>query len=185
MTEIVSEKFFSEEHYLEGNQMKTINKKYRKYLGGSSFFYIICALAETYFAIILGKIIDGATESKQTYMLQNVAICIGIVLGTLVLYRIAIELRRTYTMKSISEIKQRLISSIYNRGIGAIQSQTDSYYMNLLSNDIDIIENDYFIKKPLLYSYGASLISAVVALFYISWKGTLLFFLFFLLEKHP
>ena len=160
--------------------MKTINKKYRKYLGGSSFFYIICALAETYFAIILGKIIDGATESKQTYMLQNVAICVVIVLGTLVLYRIAIELRRTYTMKSISDIKQQLISSIYKRGIGAIQSQSDSYYMNLLSNDVDIIENDYFIKKPLLYSYGASLISAVVALFYISWKGTLLFFLFFL-----
>ena len=160
--------------------MKMISKKYRKYLVTSSFFYIICAFAETYFAIILGKIIDGATESKQTYMLQNVAICTGIVIGTLVLYRIAIGFRRAYTMKSISEIKQRLISSIYGRGIGAIQSQSDSYYMNLLSNDVDVIENDYFVKKPLLYSYGAALISAVVALFYISWKGTILFSLFFL-----
>ena len=161
--------------------MKTIIKKSRGWLIVSFIFYVMCAFLETAFALVLGNIIDNANNNQMNELLKNIMISLVIMLGSLLFARIAIEARRRSVMKSISNVKEKLMESFYKRGVYHFREKPESYYINILTNDMDIIENDYLAKIPLLFLYAAQFIFAIIALVAISWKSTLLFILLFLI----
>lgn len=161
--------------------MKTIIKRSRGWLVVSVIFYVVCAFLETEFALILGDIIDNANAGQMSGLIKNIVTAIAIMLGSLILSRIAIEARRRSIMKSISDIKEKLMESFYKRGIYSFRKKPEAYYINILSNDMDIIENDYLSQIPILFLYIAQFTFAVVALLVISWKSTVIFTILFLI----
>lgn len=162
-------------------KMKTILKRSRGWLFISLIFYVLCAFLETAFALILGDIVDNANAGEMNELIRNIMVTIMILLGSLLFSRIAIEARRRSIMKSISEIKEKLMESFYNRGIYNFRKKPESYYINILSNDMDIIENNYLFQIPILFLYIAQFVFSLAALVSISWKSTLIFSLLFLI----
>ena len=161
--------------------MKQIISKFRAFLVFSAVAYTVCALLETVCALILGNVVDDAVNGNMNALIGHTLAMIGIVLVSLLFYWIAIRLRRTYVMMSIASIKNSVMSSVYNRGFLAFQDNPDSYYINLLSNDVDVLEADYLHPRPVLLFYIAQFVFSIVALLIISWKATLCFILLFLI----
>lgn len=161
--------------------MKKILAKFRGLLFFSAATYTVCALLETVFALILGYVIDDAIGGDMQSLMWHTSADIAIILFSLLLYWLAIYLRRSYVMKSVSSVKNGLMSSIYNRGLLAYQKNPNAYYINLLSNDVDIMETDYLLPRPILLFYIAQFVFSVAALLFISWKATLCFVLLFLI----
>ena len=161
--------------------MHISNKKFLGSLFFSSIMYVICALSETLFALVLGNIVDNAVNGNMSHLFYNIAISIGIILVSLLIYYVAIDLRRNYVMKNIIQIKNNIMDSIYQKGLIDFRKNSDSYYMNILTNDVDLLENNYFLPKPILIFYISQFVFSITALIYISWKATLAFFLLFLI----
>lgn len=161
--------------------MKVYVNKFRGILVFSAAAYALCALLETVFAVILGYVVDDAISGNMKQLIWHTVANIGIILVSLLLYWGAIHLRRTYVMKSVSSIKNGIMSSVYNRGLLAYHENSNSYYINLLSNDIDVVETDYLLPRPVLLFYIAQFVFSFFALLYISWKATLCFILLFLI----
>lgn len=161
--------------------MRKVIDKYRLWLLLSAVIYMLCALLETYFAIIIGDIVDNATNSRMKELLTNIVIAVVLMVVNLILYRMAIGARRTYVMRCITELKQRLMNSFYGRGVAAFNRKADSHYLNTLTNDMDLIESDYLLPKPVMVFYAAQFSFSIAALVFISWKAMLFFFLLFLI----
>lgn len=161
--------------------MKKTKNKSPGLLFFSAAAYAICALLETIFALILGNVVDDAINGNLRGLIRHVFINIGIILISLLFYWIAIKLRRTYVMKNIISIKNRVMKSLYNRGLEAYSEKPNSYYINLLSNDVDIIEENYFLYRPVFIFCVMQFIFSLGALLFISWKATLSFALLFLI----
>ena len=155
--------------------MKTIIKKFAPWLILSAVIYCVCALIETYFALVLGEIIDSAVGNQLHTMLLQVGRAVLLLVGLLVFYRVAIEARRQYVMRCVTAIKKSLMEAVYRRGLVNYNTNTESYYLNLLSNDMEMIESDYLLPMPLIAFYIAQFLSSVGALFYLNWKIALFF----------
>lgn len=173
----------SNETEIEGVSMymKEIMKKHRLRKTAAILCYTIYAAIETYFALVLGDVVDYASKGQMTAMLTSVTIAVLLLAGSLLFTWVGLRFRTSYVANVIEELKKKLMESIYNRGLMKFSNQSDSYYLNILSNDMDIIERDYLMPETLQLYYVASFLLSAAALFYISWKALLFFVVLFLL----
>ena len=161
--------------------IKKITQKHRGILCLSAVMYLICAGIDTVFAIVMGNIVDSSVDLQMHKLLVSTAISMGLVVGSLLFEWLAIVTQRGYVMRCVTELKASLMQSFFRRELPAFHKESNSYYLNILSNDVDLVENDYLLKKPLLPYLAGQFLFSVAALFYLSWKATLFFFLLFLL----
>ena len=140
--------------------MKRIIRKYRPFLILSIFFYIVCAIIETYFAIILGNVIDAATNFKTTELTKNAVIAAGLLIISLGTYSLALLFRSIHVKKCISSTKNH----VYKRIINARGDKDNAYLLNLLSSDMDQVESNYLLPLAALYLDSAKFVFAVLAL---------------------
>lgn len=161
--------------------MKKMKEESRKLLIYSAAAYSICALLETLFALILGKVVDDAVNGDMKQLICHAFMNIGIILISLLFYWIAIKLRRAYVRGNILSIKRRIMMSLYSRGLNIYSKKPNSYYINLLSYDVDMIEENYFLYRPLFVFCVAEFIFSFGALLLISWKALLSFAVLFLI----
>lgn len=159
--------------------MYTIMRIHRAKLFLSVLFYISCAGIETYFAFLLGDILDFATTGQLQKMIVRVLLVGLFLVCSLIFSRIAIGFQTSYVSRVVESLKQKLMASLYSRELVQYEKKNDSYYMNLLSNDIDVIEKDYLMPKTQLTFQIAQFVLAIIGLIYISWKALLLFVLMF------
>lgn len=161
--------------------MGNILKNEKKWMFISGSLYMIGALLEIMFAFLLSNIINGATTGNINKLIMNVVYSVFILGGCLIIYWCAINARRKYVMINITTIKEKLFNSFYRRGLSKFKKNDDSYYLNIISNDMDILETNYFLQKPTVFYYIGQFIFAIIALVYISWKAMLAFLILFFL----
>ena len=109
------------------------------------------AIVDIIFALLLGKIVNAATSGNKEILIQNIILAIIMLVGSLLVYWCANINRRNYVMYSIFDIKEKLMKSFYHRGYLKYKEKEDSYYMNMISSDIDLLENNYYLQKPAMF----------------------------------
>ena len=155
--------------------------KRNKWLYVSAVLYGLAALVDTVFAFLLGNIINGATSKNIEILINNIIYAVVLMVISLIIYWYANKSRRNYVMYNVMGIKEKLMDSFYKRGISKYNDNDDSYYINLITNDLDLLELNYFLQKPLIFFYISSFVFASIALIFISWKAMVAFVLMFFL----
>ncbi len=147
----------------------------------SVIFFLICAVLETYFALILGHIIDDTAAGELDLIIRHTVIAVFVILLELLFYWCALREQKKYVKNQMISTKNRLMNAIFRKPLAKFYENPEAYYINLLTTDADVIEENYYSRIPSLFFYIAQFLLAIAALIYISPIAMAFFFILFLL----
>ena len=108
------------------------------------FFLVLRSIFEVGLAILLKNLIEVAMGHSFRKMIDLMIIAIlYICIASLINY-CAAKSRRVLIKRCISYIRKRGFESIMNRETGRFYSSSRSYYINIFTKGMDILENSYF-----------------------------------------
>jgi ATP-binding cassette, subfamily B, bacterial len=120
--------------------------------------------AEIYFAFILGRLID-LSITKDMVKFRYTIIMLVAFLGINVCLSLTRNiLNAHYLRKVILKLKERIFSSIIKRDMSSFGEENTANYISVLTNDVSIIENDYFKSIFTMIYLVFSLVFALFAL---------------------
>lgn len=92
----------------------------------------------------MGYMTNAAVDRQVSTLVWSSVTCAGCLIALYVLYILEITCRKQLSGKCLVAIKADLYSALAARGMAQFHEQTDSYYLNLLQGDMDLLERDYF-----------------------------------------
>ncbi len=92
----------------------------------------------------MGYMTNAAVDRRISVLVWSSIICAGCLIALYLLYVLEITCRKQLSGKCLVEIKSDIYSALSTRGMAQFHEHTDSYYLNLLQGDMDLLERDYF-----------------------------------------
>lgn len=160
--------------------MKDYIKKNLMYFIFAVIFYILLAICTLLFSFELGNIIEGAVavnENLYTKILYGVCILITI----FIINNIASYFRRKFVNSTTFQYKNDLAYKIFSFSYEDFYQNNNSYYTNVLTNEADIVSDQYFGQLSYIAFNGIQLVVSMGGLFFISYYLGLVMMLFILL----
>jgi len=122
----------------------------------SGICYSLCAVTDIVYAIFYGRCIDALIKGNFGLTMQNILFSVFALLISIILYWIAIKSRFYYVRMKVRSYKSAISKSIFYFNQTHFEQDNEAFSMNILSNDVDTIENSYFSQIPSMVFYVAS-----------------------------
>lgn len=126
--------------------MKKYLFKFKGLLAINIFFIIAEAIVSVTFAFVLKIIIDAGVNRSMTDLKKSLLITGAFVIVMLLVEALNKLFQAKFIQKTIFELKKDIFSSILKRDIKSFNSENTAQYISTLTNDINIVEQDYFIN---------------------------------------
>lgn len=150
------------------------------------FLEILTATSRAVVSVLLsfamGQMTNAAVDRQVGTLLWASGVCVASLAVLYVLHILEMHFRKLLSGHCICEIKADLYTSLTRQGIADFHKNPDSYYLNLLQGDIDLLERDYFDALWRAINLSIQTVFCVVALMYVSIK---LFVIFALVSVVP
>ena len=146
-----------------------MQKRYVVKLVFSCVLYFIASLLSVVEARLLGKIIDAAIEVAFSEMIKNIIISCGVIILNCGVLLTAEKLQYRFVNRSVYTLRNFIQKSLLQTPISMFSRNDDSYYINLLTGDIDILQRDYYHNLPLLCFFISQVVLYTIALWNINW----------------
>ncbi|MCR5640497.1 MAG: ABC transporter ATP-binding protein/permease [Lachnospiraceae bacterium] len=143
------------------------------------FFEIIFSLVDATLRVCLsfqmGVMTNAAVESRERILIISAILCVLCLALSYFANITTVFFRKRVTGACVKELKKDLYESLSGNGVTAFHKETDSYYMNLIQNDTDTLERDYFDSSLRVINLITQVLFCAGALFYVN---SVLFFAF-------
>ena len=150
--------------------MKQIEKKYLPWAYLVGVVGLLSATFTSLIAVFTGTTIDGATAKNFSQMWWGIGlqiVFIVLLFGILVIFDYLVNL-------SMKKIIHELKSSIYHRMTGLTiakyAEKEQNSYLNLLTQDINLLHDNYLLPKYTIITGICSFIVSVITLLLLSWQ---------------
>lgn len=125
-------------------------------------FIILCASMEIVKAFLFKYLLDSATISDYGDFMYAVIYCIAFLIISFIIYIISDLIDISITKKSLINLKNDLFTSIVKKDITTFNSKNKSKYISMFTNDINMLNVDYFENiKSLIYNITVFIMSFV------------------------
>lgn len=115
-------------------------------------------------AFVLKLIVDAASSGSMNDLKNSVIIFLLYTLVSITVWIMTRVLRASLLKKSLVELKNQIFSKIIYRNISLFNEENSAKNISLLTNDINILEQDYYNNLFDLFSNLVAFIIATVAL---------------------
>ena len=156
--------------------MNQIMKQYKLLYFLIILLSLTSALLMTFFSLQLGRILDSITNSNSG-LLFHITISVGSILLWFLISSSYSYLKNEYVKKVILDLKRRLLLHYLSREFNQIDNRNHSDFLNNITKNSDLIQENLLIPKISLIANLGSLIMSVVAIIYIEWRLALVFLL--------
>ena len=156
--------------------MKQITKQYKLLYFLLILLSLTSALLMTFFSLQLGRILDSISNSNSG-LLFHITICVSLILLWFLISCSYSYLKNQYVKKVILDLKRRLLLHYLSREFNQIDNRNHSDFLNNITKNSDLIQENLLIPKISLIANLGSLIMSVVAIIYIEWRLALVFLL--------
>lgn len=153
-------------------------KKYLfKYKGGlilSLTMVVVSSIINIYLAFVFKKLVDvtGSTNINDFYKVAIFTL-LFIIIGSIIHF-ITDVVKHSYIKNTITYLKQDTFKNIMNKSIPEFNSNNSGKYMSTISNDLKMVEDDYFKSIFMLIGSFVSFIGSIISLFILSYKITII-----------
>ena len=130
----------------------------------------------------MGEMTNSAVDGQVAALLRSSAVCVACLAALYGLQVLEMYLRKTLSGRCILALKADLYSALRERGAAALHEQPDSYYLNMLQGDVEILERDYFDAIWRAINLSIQVVCCAAALITVSAR---LFFIFALVSIVP
>lgn len=150
--------------------MKKFILKYKFSLLLSFIMILFASLVDICLAFVFKALLDVAV-AKDINQFYKVAIftIIYIIIGSIIKLLSKLS-KHLYIKKTMVYLKNNIFSTIINKSISEFVSDNSGKYISIITNDLKMIEEDYFKNIFLLFGSFVSLIGAIISLVILSYK---------------
>lgn len=136
---------------------------------------IASAILMTLFSVQLGKILDKVSGSNGELLLQ-VALCISAILLWFLCSWCYSYIKSKYVKNIIIDLKKRVLVDYLLREFSEINDNYSSNFLNNVTKNIDIIQENFLIPRITIVTNLTSLSMSVAAILWIEWHLAFVFF---------
>lgn len=135
-----------------------------------AFFSIaLIALVDTLKAYLLQYIIDSIPDLNEERFIRLLLIVFSFLLAFIITFLFEVFCISKFIKKSILSLKKDLFSQVMNKKIDDFSKKNYSDYLSNFTNDINIIELDYFDSLTKIIEYSLSFVFAFIAILSINY----------------
>ncbi|MGB9680248.1 MAG: ABC transporter transmembrane domain-containing protein [Thermoanaerobacteraceae bacterium] len=146
--------------------------KYKKDLIITLFLVMLVALMNVFLAFILKMFFDTAIKGDLERFYNVYEIAIIFLIFTSMIIWLARASRFSYIKKTLVYLKNTLFDNILRKDLSEFDEENTGKYISIISNDIKIVEQDYFHNFFQLVQSGFISILSLVAVFALDYKIT-------------
>lgn len=147
----------------------------------SSLCYLVSAGLEVLFAFYLGDMIDYILKGQEANLYWASLQVVLAVVGTLLTLIIATYTKRVFVEKVMTHVKKDIAAKLFRVPYAAFEAEDNAYYLNLLSNDMNLLDDEYLKYMTMIAMHASQFILALGALLSINVFLTICFALLLLL----
>ncbi|SFE05725.1 ABC-type multidrug transport system, ATPase and permease component [Thermoanaerobacter thermohydrosulfuricus] len=156
--------------------------KYKKEFVLAVFFLVASVLINIYFAFIYKKLIDVATTRDLVKFYSVVKFAVMFTILEAVVGWLIRTTRFHYMKKTLIYLKDRLFRAIIKKDVEHFNEVNTGKYISIISNDVKIVEEDYFNNFFRLLGSAVGFVAALISLFILSYKITVMIILMAILS---
>lgn len=139
-------------------------------------------ISEIILSFSMGGITNAAIDQNTHQLFLSSLICMGSLLAIYVFYVLENYLRKTLSGKCLYAIRKDLYESLSRKNEREFHLNPDSWYLNILQSDMDVLERDYFDAMWRMANMFIQSLFCMIALAFVSVK---LFFIFAVVSIIP
>ncbi len=155
--------------------MKDVLKKSRELFFFTVFVGIIMTVFEVAAAYGIGQMIDTISGSAFGSLNKVGVFCIAVVALYMLFGVLYTHFSKKLNFSYLTTMKEMIFSKIFSSPISEYQEHNKAYYLNLLTQDIDRVNQNYLTLRYDNVVYFGEIIISLTVMFSISWKMSLIF----------
>jgi len=155
--------------------MQNILKKYRTLFIFTVFIGIVLTALEVAIAYIIGQMVDSIGTVQLSSLYKIGIYCIAILILYLLFGAIYTFISKKLNCNYLTSMKEKIFGSIFSLPISKYQEHNKAYYLNLLSQDIDRINENYLSLRYDNVVLCSKIILSLGVLLSVNWKMSLIF----------
>ncbi len=132
-------------------------------------------ISEVLLSFSMGGITNAAVDHNTHLLFLSSLICMGSLLAIYVFYVLENYLRKTLSGKCLYSIKKDLYESLSKKTEREFHHNPDSWYLNILQSDMDVLERDYFDAMWRMANMFIQSLFCMIALAFVSVKLFVIF----------
>ncbi len=140
--------------------MKKYFFKFKALFGVNILFVLLSSMMDVSLAFVLKSIVDVGIEGNLSKFYRTMLFSVAYVFTTFLIVYIKKLLQAQLIKKTLLSLKEDVFSSILNSDISSFNEENSAKYISTLTNDINIIEQDYFAN---MLEMTANIISFTIA----------------------
>lgn len=151
-----------------GEDMKKYILKYKWLFGLTCFFEVVTAVVIVSCAFVLQYIIDLTVEGDMKKFINGIVFFLIYCGINVVTDTVLLATKTNYIKKTMIYIKKDIFSNIMRKDIKSFSEENSAKYISILSNDVNMIEQDGINTIFNLVRNSFSFIIAVISVIYIN-----------------
>ncbi|MBD7912900.1 MULTISPECIES: ABC transporter ATP-binding protein [Clostridium] len=153
--------------------MKKYIFKFKGLLATTILLVSIDAVISVAISFMLKYIIDLAEGDNINIFFRGVVL-LGAYTGVSLIFKFALYISKAiYIRKTMTYLKNDMFSNILNKDIKTFNEQNSANYISLLTNDVNMLEQDCFLNMFNLINYLVSFIAALISAIYLNLSITI------------
>lgn len=149
--------------------MKEILRKYRGYYVGAILFSVISSVFLSLFSIRLGAVIDVILQPDGD-LYRRILTCVGLIFLWFLFSVIFGFVKVRYSHRILRDLKSALYRALYRRDIGEFLAEPSENYLNIMTKDMDLLNQNYLLPKCNIVSNMISAVVSIGSIFLIEWR---------------
>lgn len=148
--------------------MKKLIYKHKVLFSISVILTITDAIATVYFAFILKMILDSVSLGSLDVFRNVIIFSVIYLFASITISYLRNIFQSLYIRKTLIDIKNEIFRKILGKSFKSFYQENTAAYISVVTNDINLIEQDYLINKMNLIYNGVSFIIALFSIVKIS-----------------
>lgn len=124
----------------------------------------LSSFVSVYMAFVLKSIVDIGTKGDVKELSVGMLYALGYLLASMLINYIRRYLETLYIKKTLLYVKSDIFSKILGKNIRSFNSTNSAQYISTLTNDINIIEQDYFLNILQIFYYLTSFVMGTISI---------------------
>lgn len=160
--------------------MKQIIDRYTPHYLAAVFFSIAASVFLALFSVKLGAVVDLIIQPEGN-LYDRILLCIGLIFLWFLASMIFGFIKVRYSYHILRDLKIPIYKALYRKDIGEFLSESGETYLNTMTRDMDLLNQNYLIPKCNVVSNIIYAVVSIASIFIIEWRLGIAFVLVSLL----
>lgn len=128
----------------------------------SCIFAVVAELLVVADSIVMGNVIDTATQADMNSLFFNSVLMIGILLANNIIFTISVYFNLQFANMRTIDLRNAIVKNMFQKPLWHLRKTDDAYYINMLYGDIDKMNSSVYPNYSIEWKFLALFVSSLL-----------------------